>query len=67
LKQYETRSWATPYRGPLAIHAARRPPDVDVSDLLLLVQAARVAQPLPLGTVVCVVDLVDVVPATEVR
>jgi len=25
LKQYETRSWATSYRGKLAIHAAKRP------------------------------------------
>ena len=25
LKSYETRSWATKYRGPLAIHAAKRP------------------------------------------
>lgn len=25
LKQYETRSWLTPYRGPLLIHAAKRP------------------------------------------
>jgi len=24
-KQYETRSWATSYRGPIAIHAAMRP------------------------------------------
>jgi hypothetical protein len=23
-KQFETRSWATPYRGPIAIHAGRR-------------------------------------------
>lgn len=25
IKQYETRSWATNYRGPLAIHAAAKP------------------------------------------
>lgn len=24
-KRYETRSWATAYRGPIAIHAAKRP------------------------------------------
>ncbi len=23
-KQYETRSWATSYRGPIAIHAAKK-------------------------------------------
>lgn len=26
-KQFETRSWETKYRGPLAIHAAKRSPD----------------------------------------
>lgn len=25
LKEYETRSWATPYRGTLVIHAAKKP------------------------------------------
>ena len=26
VKQYETRSWATKYRGPIAIHAAMKNP-----------------------------------------
>lgn len=29
LKEYETRSWKTKYRGKLAIHAAKRPPDTE--------------------------------------
>lgn len=29
-KKYETRSWATSYRGPIAIHASKRPFDTDV-------------------------------------
>lgn len=29
LKKFETRSWGTPYRGKLAIHAAKRPVDSD--------------------------------------
>lgn len=29
VKSIETRSWSTSYRGPLAIHAAKREPDVD--------------------------------------
>lgn len=29
-KEYETRSWATKYRGPIAIHAALKPFDTDV-------------------------------------
>ena len=33
-KQIETRSWATSYRGQLAIHAARRPMDEDGLALL---------------------------------
>lgn len=28
-KEFETRSWATSYRGPIAIHAAKRPFDTD--------------------------------------
>lgn len=31
-KTIETRSWATSYRGPLAIHAAKRKPEGDVGD-----------------------------------
>jgi len=27
LKPYETRDWPTKYRGPLAVHAAKREPD----------------------------------------
>lgn len=29
-KKYETRSWPTNYRGPIAIHAAKRPFNTDV-------------------------------------
>jgi len=29
-KQYETRSWPTKYRGPIAIHAAARPVDSSI-------------------------------------
>ena len=34
-KRYETRSWATSYRGPLAIHAAKKP----ISSILPLIDA----------------------------
>lgn len=30
IKRIETRSWSTNYRGPLAIHAAKRPPGVEM-------------------------------------
>lgn len=32
IKTIETRSWSTQYRGPLAIHAAKRKPDVDMGE-----------------------------------
>jgi len=39
-KQFETRHWSTFYRGPLAIHAAKRPCDEADGDFLeLLVQS----------------------------
>lgn len=34
IKQYETRSWPTNYRGPLLIHAAKRPMGADEIELL---------------------------------
>ena len=67
-KRYETRSWETKYRGPLAIHAGLDDSALDVVDANSFYRAAfkRHGDPaltkLPLGEVVCVVDLVDVVP-----
>jgi hypothetical protein len=73
LKRYETRGWATDYRGPLAIHAAKRP----WSDVGPWHDGARrrfdryVAAHGPIawafGAVVAVVDLVDCVPTRLVR
>ncbi len=75
-KSIETRSWSTEYRGPLAIHAARR-----VSALALChrqpfrsVLAAhgyicevpvRAVLSLPLGSIVAVCELVDVVKVSK--
>jgi activating signal cointegrator 1 len=68
-KRIETRSWATSYRGPLAIHAATRSPrwalqlmgqpPFNVSAL-----ASRTYPLLPAGAIVAVADLADVVPIT---
>lgn len=33
LKKYETRSWATKYRGPLAIHASVKPLSPELKEL----------------------------------
>jgi len=58
-KLFETRSWATAYRGPIAIHAAARPPKLGVysfddaerlrSLLLALRNAAILPANMPLG------------------
>lgn len=73
LKQYETRSWATPYRGLIAIQAAKRPMAVDEHLLLdKLVHNFQVISfekdkdgcdiedrraKFPLGAIVCIANL----------
>lgn len=52
-KKFETRSWATNYKGPLLICASKRKPDED--DIFIL----DIEMPLPLGKALCVVELVD--------
>lgn len=63
-KHFETRSWATRHRGPLAIHASKR--SVDSGDWPVAINAALsgagfgwYGQELPYGCVVCMVDLID--------
>jgi hypothetical protein len=61
LKQYETRSWSTRYRGWLAIHAAKRDPDVNVFAAALQDMRTRgwySWENIPRGAVVAVVRLV---------
>lgn len=53
LKRCETRHWPTSYRGPLAIHAAKR---VEVGELFMLPPNQR---DVPRGAVLGVVELVD--------
>jgi hypothetical protein len=73
-KRIETRSWATRYRGPLVIHAAR----TTIAESLMQSDAAlwqrilpgrsslRVAfQSLPRGAAVALVDLVDCVSTND--
>ena len=62
VKTYETRSWDTSYRGLLAIHAAKRRPDLFREALAPLQAAGWGFRKLPLGCVVCTVRLVDVLP-----
>ena len=62
LKQYETRSWGTRYRGPLAIHAGR------TIDQEVLAHAKTIypdfPDPMP-GAILCVVRLNDCRRMTE--
>lgn len=73
-KRYETRSWATPYRGLLAIHAAKkwtgelsrtcgRSP---FSDVLRSYGMYTDGTGLPLGSILSVHRLIDCRPAEEV-
>lgn len=70
LKRYETRSWLTNYRGPLAIHAAKRPMRRDEIELLswLMVyapsadgqaKAELLLSTCPLGEIVAVCNLAN--------
>jgi hypothetical protein len=73
-KRYETRSWATSYRGPLAIHAAKRPPEVVREAMPILARCHLWRDPLtspglpalPLGAVVCIVELVAIYSTTAI-
>lgn len=62
-KRIETRSWSTPYRGPIAIHAAKNFPAEcrGLAESEPFSEALRSHwKPLPLGKVVAVAQLVDV-------
>lgn len=61
-KQYETRSWATNYRGPLVIQAAKSTKGLSWNNEWIenaFDVMCEVPADLPLGAALCVVDLVD--------
>lgn len=73
-KRYETRGWANAYRGPLAIHAAKKS-DADVAmvcqqspyrEVLAAAGYGRF-EDLPLGQIVAVVDLTAIYHTEDVR
>jgi hypothetical protein len=74
LKPFETRGWATEYRGPLAIHAAKkvfREQDYDWNWFRECKARLSVAG-MPLwrlsyGKIVCIADLVECLPTEAVR
>lgn len=75
LKRNETRDYPTKYRGPLLIHAATRKPDHYDWDILTYPVVAKAlaekgitdTKDFPLGTAVCIVNLVDCVPVDTIR
>ena len=69
VKQYETRDWTTHYRGLLAIHAAKRPVvwrEIEGNIEAALIRKGEKYNHLPLGAVLCIVRLVDIVPVEDV-
>ena len=63
LKQWETRSWQTEYRGPIAIHSARRPVDeAFLSSLLGVIPTELLPTYFPLGCVLAEVELMEINP-----
>ena len=59
-KRFETRSWRTHYRGPIAIHAGKR---IDHKAALMVAwnypEIWREISPLPTGCIIAVAELVE--------
>jgi hypothetical protein len=74
-KAWETRGWSTSYRGPLAIHAAKNMSAIKdltpmgLEDLAYETCGVKLDLPKawPLGSILCVVDLVDCVPTEKAQ
>ncbi len=69
-KRFETRSWATNYRGPLVIQSAKTTRGLDwCNDYInrALDTMCEVPADLPLGAALAVVDLVDVFKTDALR
>jgi hypothetical protein len=69
-KRYETRSWSTRHRGPLAIHASNRRPTDDIDEDLRRIVAAAFGpdwlMTLPRGVVLATCRLADCRPTAAV-
>lgn len=64
-KQYETRSWETKYRGPLAIHAGLGDMTKELFECTSFYREAlhwSSVPALPSGGVLCIVNLVECLP-----
>jgi len=61
LKKYETRSWATKYRGPLAIHASIKPLSPELKEL-----AQRYGiKDIEYGKIIAICELQDCIEMTQ--
>lgn len=65
IKKIETRHWSTNYRGPLAIHAAKRWDGQQREFAMIEHGLGRLPKRLPFGAVIAVCDLIDVQPTDE--
>lgn len=64
VKKFETRSWATNYRGSIAIHAAAKNPETIFIEPNTMLEMQKVLninsfEELPLGKIIAIADLVD--------
>ena len=74
-KSWETRSWSSSYRGPLAIHAAKNtsaikdgtPAEMEADALELCGVKIVFPATWPLGSIICVVDLYDCVRTEDAK
>lgn len=66
IKTMETRSWCTNYRGPLAIHASKAFPGWAKDFAETEHTLGRLPARLPLGAIVAMADLIDVLWTGEV-
>jgi hypothetical protein len=65
LKKNETRSWPTTYRGPLAIHAAKRP--VKLRETERFDGLFDMPDQFTYGAILAIVDVYDVKTTDEIR
>ncbi|MCK9496521.1 MAG: ASCH domain-containing protein [Dehalococcoidia bacterium] len=66
IKEWETRSWRTAYRGPVAIHAAKGFPR-DAREFAEVERAlGRMPTRIAVGAIIAVADLTSIRPAEEV-
>jgi activating signal cointegrator 1 len=65
MKHFETRSWGTSYRGPLAIHAAKRPMTEGERELLEEYPFPLGMSEVPLGAIVATCTLAEVIHCNE--